>query len=135
MGEKAIGSSLRLVYRGIVHSKKNSKRIIINRKTGRTSLISSDAARANELEMVLQFKTQCPRNLIPSPLKVLIEIYEPNRTRRDLDNQATTILDALTKAEIIEDDSINHIRDLHVIFAGIDREDPRAVINISHKES
>lgn len=123
---------VRLVYRGIVHSKKNSKRIIRNRRTGKMGVISSRAAKANEDDMILQFKTQRPRNDVPSPVCVNIEIFEPNRTRRDLDNQATSILDALTRSGCLEDDGIAHVSMLKVRFAGVDKQDPRAIIHIEH---
>lgn len=127
--------ALRLVYNGVVYSKKNSKRIIINRRTGRTGLISSDKARANEYDMISQFLSQKPRHQVPSPVSVSIDIYEPNRCRRDLDNQATSILDALTRANVLADDSINHVSELHVRLAGIDNKRPRAVVYIKHKHS
>lgn len=124
--------ALRLAYNGVIYSKKNSKRIIINRKTGKTGLISSDKALANEHDMIAQFLSQKPRYQIPSPVSVEIDIYEPNKFRRDLDNQATSILDALTRARIIEDDSIHHVTALHVRLAGIDSNLPHAIIKIKH---
>lgn len=123
---------VRLVYHGVVCSKKNSKRIIRNKRTGRMGIISSKTAKANEDDMILQFKTQCPHNDVPSPVRISIDMFEPNRTRRDLDNQATSILDALTRSGCIEDDSIAHIVELNVRFSGVDKLDPRAVVHIEH---
>ncbi len=39
-------------------------------------------------------------------LKVTIELYPPDRRRRDLDNFNKGVLDALTHAEVWEDDSL-----------------------------
>lgn len=130
MGEQKFG--VRLVYHGLVRAKKNTKRIIRNRRTGKMSIISSDAAIANENDMVLQFKTQRPRYDIPSPIRIHIDMYEPDRTRRDLDNQATSVLDALVRSGCIEDDSIKYVTELKVRLAGIDKQDPRAVVFIEH---
>ncbi len=124
---------VRLVYYGLVRSKKNNKRVIRNRKTGQLGIISSEAARVNEHDMIQQFKLQKPYYDIPSPLTIKIDMYEPNRTRRDLDNQTTSILDALTKSGIIEDDSINHVVEIHTRLAGIDKKAPRAIVHIKHK--
>lgn len=43
-----------------------------------------------------------------SPVSVDIIAYPPNRARRDLDNLPKSILDALTKARVWEDDSLVH---------------------------
>jgi len=123
-----------LIYYGVVRSKKNSKRIIRNHRTGQMGLISSKEAKENEDDMVKQFKARAPRDIISSPVKIKIEMFEPNRTRRDLDNQATSILDALVKAGIIKDDGISHVVEVNVRFAGVSKQNPRAVIRIESKE-
>lgn len=130
VGKQKFG--VRLVYHGLVRAKKNSKRIIRNRRTGKMVLISSDAAVVSENDMILQFKTQRPRYDIPSPVRIHMDIYEPDRTRRDLDNQATSVLDALVRSGCIEDDSIKYVTELKVRLAGIDKHDPRAVVLIEY---
>ena len=89
-----------LVYHGTVYSKKNSKRIVRNRHTGRMALISSEVAQENERDMAYQFKSQV-KEQITFPCEIDIKIFEPNFTRRDLDNQATSILDGLKASGII----------------------------------
>jgi len=109
-----------LIYYGVVRSKKNSKRIIRNHRTGQMGLISSKEAKENEDDMVKQFKARAPRDIISSPVKIKIEMFEPNRTRRDLDNQATSILDALVKAGIIKEYSstvfFEQTQDINEVF-------------------
>lgn len=126
--------TLKLVYLGAVLSKKNSKRIITNRRTGAPMMVSNKSAKANEDSMIEQFSTQTLR--LSEPImncKISIEIYEPNFQKRDLDNQATSILDALVKADVIKDDSYKCVQELNIKYCGIDRENPRAEIKIVHK--
>ena len=118
-----------LVYYGTVYSKKNSKRIIRNRKTGRMALVSSEVAQENEIDMANQFKRQA-KGQITFPCEVHIKIYEPNFTRRDLDNQATSILDALKVSEVIADDDFKHVSAVSIRFGGVNSQNPRAEVTI-----
>lgn len=129
--ENEYQSGMRLVYYGLVHSKKNSKRVIRNRKTGQLGIITSRVAKESEDDMIRQFSLQRPSHMAPSPATVSVDMYEPNRARRDLDNQSTSILDALTRARIIEDDSIRHVTGIHGRLAGFDKKMPRAVVYVS----
>lgn len=60
---------------------------------------------------------------------VEIMYYFPTRTRHDADNYCGKfLLDGLTKARVIADDSMDHIR-LH-IAGGYDKARPRTVITV-----
>lgn len=132
--------ALRLEYHGVIYSKKNSKRIIQNHRTRRPMIVSSERAKAMEQDMADQFSDQFndklayyPRPLETcqgKPLKVCIYIWEKDRTPRDLDNQATSILDALVKAGVIINDSVKIVQELNVRMMGIDKFDPHAVVEI-----
>lgn len=124
---------LKLVYYGRVLSKKNSKQIV-RKRSGVPVLVSNPAAKANETDMVEQFVKQAN---LAAPIRrctVSIIIYEPDFQRRDLDNQATSILDALTGAKVIADDSFKCVRKISTSFAGIDRESPRALVTIVEEQ-
>lgn len=71
---------------------------------------------------------------MPSPVFITFDMYEPNFVLRDLDNQATSILDALVRAGIIENDNFRHVIGYTVGLAGIDKSNPRAIIHIDHEE-
>lgn len=64
---------------------------------------------------------------------VEIMYYFPTRTRHDADNYCGKfLLDGLTKAGVIVDDSMDHIR-LH-IAGGHDKKQPRTVITVRKVE-
>lgn len=127
-----------LTYHGVIYSKKNSKRIIINRRTRRPMIVSSQQAKIMESDMVSQFQAQLLQTpiLLPiatilgKPLKINIMIWQKDQTRRDLDNQATSILDALVAAGVIADDSIKVVQELTVKMVTIDKHNPHAIIEI-----
>lgn len=126
---------IELTYYGMVISKKNAKRIIRNTRTGKPTIISNKAALANEHDMIDQFSIQTLKQKKPvAKCKVEIVIYEPNYQKRDLDNQATSILDALTRSEVIKDDSIKCVKELNVRLGGIDKENPKAIITITEEK-
>lgn len=68
------------------------------------------AAKKLMVQRVARTKTQ-------QRLKVRIEVFPPDRRKRDLDNLPKGILDALTKYEVWEDDS--QIDDLRVVRKSI----------------
>ena len=64
---------------------------------------------------------------------VTIMYYFPTRSRHDADNYAGKfLLDGLTKAGVIVDDDMAHIR-LHVA-GGYDKKEPRTVITVKEYE-
>lgn len=130
---------LYLTYSGEIYSKKNSKRIITNARTGRPQIISSERAKNQELEMVWSFRSQLQERGVrweigeDSELEVTVFIYQKDRRRRDLDNQLTAILDGLVAANITPDDSNKFVKMLTVAQVGIDKENPRAEIRITER--
>lgn len=125
---------LRLVYRGKVLSKKNSKRIIRNPRSGKPMLVSNKSARTNEDDMINQFGAQTLDQNDPiKECTIRIVMWEPNWQRRDLDNQTSAILDALVGAKVIEDDHFVCVKGVCTEFGGVDKDNPRAEIEITYK--
>lgn len=127
---------IELTYFGVIHAKKNSKQIIKNPHTGKPMIISNGKARDQEEAMAWAFKTQAPQAWLQyavhpeTTVEITIRIWEKDRRRRDLDNQATAILDALVQGNVIPDDSSQIVRKLTVEYMGVDKEQPRAEIKI-----
>lgn len=134
---------IRLTYHGTVLSKKN------RHITTRQGIVVPDArAKANEKDMVNQFIPQLRRqggtsiftkthtdrlieaNANGTIYGIKMVIYNETARRRDLDNQATSILDALTKSGAIVDDCAKYVRMIVVEYGGIDKDDPRAEVII-----
>lgn len=125
---------LRLDYRGVVISKKNSKVIRKDRRTGRSYITSNDTAKRNETDMIAAFMEQLKGAYSAKdlcPCSIAITIYEPDAHRRDLDNQLTSIMDALVRANVIFDDSNTNVYGMSIRLGGIDRENPRAEITLT----
>ena len=137
---------MKLIYHGVVRSKKNSKQIAKDH-SGRPFIMSNKDVREMERDMIEQFSLQLPlemrnQNQVERILEakqtgkkyeVEVVIYNPNNIRRDLDNQLTSILDGLVRAGALPDDCASLLTSIHAKFGGIDRIDPRAEIEI--KES
>ena len=135
--------TITLTYHGTVLSKKN--RHIIS---SHGAVIPDKKARANQQDMVGQFTDQLRRHGITDAFtmtkeeqklrasakhtvySITFNIYRPNEIRRDLDNQVTTLLDALVESFAIADDSTKLLRSFAAIDKSVDREDPRAEITI-----
>lgn len=120
-----------LSYDGVIYSKKNSKSIIRNSRTGKPMLISSKNARKMEQDMAVQFTLQMHgKRVTDGEYEVEMTIHRKDNTRRDLDNMATSCLDALVLAGALPDDSIKYVKKLTVTDMGVDKLHPRALITI-----
>lgn len=137
-----------LIYKGVVHSKKNSKQIIKD-ATGRPRIISNAKAREMEHDMIAQFHAQMPIQGLATEIfmtqterilackehartyKVEATIWNPNNIRRDLDNQITSLLDGLVAAGVLPDDCATIVTSITANYGGVDRINPRAEIHIT----
>lgn len=133
-----------LVYKGVVLSKKN--RHIISRQG---AVIPDAKARANENDIIQQlteqlkaqghteaFRLTKQEQMLEAKRKhakyaLRFWIWRGNNLRRDLDNQLNTLLDAMTAAFAIPDDSCTFIKQITIVDRGIDKENPRVEIRIA----
>lgn len=135
--------TIELTYHGIILSKKN--RHIISSHGG---IIPDRKAVENENDMISQFTAQLKKqdindvffmtkteqvlqaNKKNTRYAIYFKIWRANNIRRDLDNQVTTLLDALTESFAIVDDSHKYLKRIVADDKGIDKDDPRAEISI-----
>lgn len=121
---------------GQVTGKKNSKVIAINRSTGRPFVRMNDKAKAQEREMVENFRYDMqinnlrPMDFQDKRIEVSVEVWNKDKRKHDLDNQVSTILDALVKAEVLPDDSQDTVQKITAEYMGVDKEDPHVYITI-----
>lgn len=127
-----------IVIPGKIPSKKNSKRIVC---TGPfPKVLPSKAFQAwNEEALVLIASARnklsaADRNHIPLKHVEQIEIgfFAHDSRRFDLTNKAESVMDLLVEAKIIDDDNIAVVPQLCLHYLGVDRQNPRAIVEIRY---
>lgn len=124
---------MKLIVTGNVKAKKNNKRIAYRGKgTNKTPFIMTDKVTSDYMEdAVKQLKAQFEGLKITNyPISVQMSLYYPSKHRKDIDNSASTILDCMKAAGIIEDDDCQHVDELYCSFGGYDKENPRVEITL-----
>lgn len=113
---------LDLHYSGTIYSKKNSKQIV--RVGQKMFLVSNPKAKKNEEDMSAKFAVQVIKNHWKPKGRYSVSMYfwRESNIRRDLDNLATSVLDALVLAKALEDDNVNSVKELHIYDMGVDKE-------------
>lgn len=122
--------SLKLVVKGAVPSKKNSRNIFV--RNGK--IINTPSKRYKEwhnsvaLPLALQFKN-C--TVIDYPISINIVLYYGTKHRHDLDNALGSLMDLLVDVGILVDDDVNHVSQIAIQHGGQDKENPRAEIYLN----
>lgn len=123
---------MKLTYQGVIYSKKNSKSIIKNRRTGKPMIVASKRAKDMEKNMASEFSIQRGgHSVINTPSSVCMKLYRKDNIKRDLDNVATSVLDGLVRGEVIADDNYSIVKSLHIEDCGVDKNNPRVEIEIN----
>lgn len=119
---------LKFTLTGDVPSKKNSKRILWNRKTGKPFIKSSekhDEWHSRTLPQLFGIKRA--QGQIK---RIEMIFYSSSNRRADLDNRAASVLDLLTDASVIPGDDWFTVPELRLKYAGKDKTRPRVEIII-----
>lgn len=126
-----------ILYQSLVplnpKTKKNSQRIVINRRTGRPMVMQS--------EVYKQYEDNCgwflkkPQRPIDCPVNVKCVFYRDSARRCDLTNLLEAIDDILVKYRILADDNFNIIVSHDGSRVFIDKANPRTEITIERAET
>lgn len=116
---------MRLILKGRIPSKKNS-RIIVCRGRFPMSLPSKSYTEWHKE----QSQTLPKINTIDN-CKMVITFYAPDKRPTDLSNKAESIMDLLVDNKILKDDNWFVVSSLSLILGGIDKDNPRAEIDIN----
>jgi len=106
--------------KGSVPSKKNSR---INTRSGRS--FPSSKYTAWHKEAIKQLEGVKP---IPTGTPIVFTYYSDSKRSGDLSNKWQSIEDTFTDVGIIEDDNWFILPDIHMKFGGVDKDNPRAII-------
>lgn len=120
---------MKLIVRGNPKSKKNNKRVVYNKATGKPFIMTDKSTDKYIKDAIQQLKDQFEHyKIVNYPITVQMVFYYPTKHRKDMDNSMTTILDCMKTAGVIEDDDVTHINELYSYFGGYDKDDPRVEI-------
>ena len=109
-------------------TKKNSQRIVINRKTGRPMVMQNEAYK--EYEKSCGWFLKKLDKPIDTPVNVKCVFYRENNIRCDLTNLLEAIDDILMKYGIIADDNFKIIASHDGSRVFVDKDNPRTEITI-----
>lgn len=110
-------------------TKKNSQRILVNRKTGMPFIAPSSAYKRYE-EQAIYFLTPKPKTPLAGRYRVVTVFYMPTRRRVDLTNLLEAAHDTLVAAKILADDNNTIIASVDGSRVLYDKENPRTEIII-----
>lgn len=119
--------NLKITIKGIIPSKKNSKKVIPDWRHRRVRLITDPKVQ----EWIKDVQNGLiGLSKISGPVKMEVVIYNSDLRKRDLDNQLCTINDTI-KGYLFDEDDGKILQDIHIRWGGVDKENPRAEIVIS----
>ena len=119
----------KLTLKGSVPSKKNSKRRI---QRGRNVfMVPSEAHEAWHGTAIHEaIKQWAGKPTLTETRQVVLNFYGADRRKADLSNKAESVMDLLVDAGILLDDNWFVVPCLVLLFACVDKDDPRVVIDL-----
>lgn len=123
-----------IVIKGQLRSSKNSKRIFVNRKTGKPFIAKSKLSAEAQAGIVLQLNAQRKEwarmfNGKSFPLRVCFKIYRESRRRFDYVNVVQQVLDLMVRHGYLLDDDADHVIPVFEPYE-VDKNNPRTIITL-----
>lgn len=115
-------------------TKKNSMRIVRNRKTGKRRIMPSQQSMDYEAEDLWHCKRARVQRPIEEPVEVKCLFYMPTRRRVDLTNLLESIDDVLVRAGVLKDDHSGIIVSHDGSRVLYDKDNPRTEVFIREME-
>jgi Holliday junction resolvase RusA-like endonuclease len=115
-------------------TKKNSMRIVRNRKTGKRRIMPSQPYMDYESEAVWHCKKARVQRPIEDPVEVKCLFYMPTRRRVDLTNLLESIDDVLVRAGVLKDDHSGIVVSHDGSRVLYDKDNPRTEVFIREME-
>lgn len=109
-------------------TKKNSMRMITNKKTGRVFPIPSKAF--TDYQKVFLSQVKRPKAPISEPCNVQAVYYMPTRHMVDITNLLSATHDLLVDAKILEDDNSRIVKSVDGSRVYYDKHNPRVEIEV-----
>jgi Holliday junction resolvase RusA-like endonuclease len=114
-------------------TKKNSQRILVNRKTGMPFIAPSGAYKRYE-EQAIYFLAPKPKTPLAGRCRVVTVFYMKTRRKCDVSNCLEAAHDLLVKGRILADDNYTIIESVDGSRVKYDKDNPRTEITIEELE-
>lgn len=118
---------MNICIKGRIPSKKNSKQVFCPGK-GRPIVTASKAHKEWHADASEQLAKQKLKKIECS--KAHFVLYAPDKRKADLSNKWESVADLLVDNGIIEDDNWFVLEDIHMLFGGVDKDNPRCVVEL-----
>ena len=115
-------------------TKKNSMRIVRNRKTGKRRIMPSQQSMDYEAEALWHCKRARVQRPVEEPVEVKCLFYMPTRRKVDLTNLLESIDDVLVRAGVLKDDHSGIIVSHDGSRVLYDKDNPRTEVFIREME-
>ena len=120
---------IKLVINGKPITKKNSMRMVTNKKTGRVFPIPSK--QFVEYQKLFLGQVKRPKQPVDQPVNVQAVYYMPTKHRVDITNLLSATHDLLVDAGVLEDDNSKIVVGVDGSRVLYDKEHPRVIITIT----
>lgn len=118
--------------KGRIPSKKNSRNVFA--KNGRLFNIPSKQYAAWHKDAMEQLKDCRGFGIISKVDNIELRFFAPDKRKFDLTNKAESIMDLLVDFGLLQDDNCEVVRDIRMIYSGVDKVNPRCDVTIDWQE-